>query len=110
MTVRCINTNAAYGLKGIPGDSIDCVVTSPPYWGLRAYGTGSWGMAATLIAITVLLRCAKTGRKTARSSRGRPQPAVHSFLIIIVHAAANAARCAVMSKSGLSLRSSGSRP
>jgi hypothetical protein len=42
MTVRCINANAAGGLKGIPGDSIDCVVTSPPYWGLRDYGTGSW--------------------------------------------------------------------
>ncbi|MEO3852764.1 site-specific DNA-methyltransferase [Streptomyces sp. B8F3] len=22
--------------------SIDCVVTSPPYWGLRDYGTGTW--------------------------------------------------------------------
>ena len=43
MTVRCINANAVNGLKGIPGDSIDCVVTSPPYWGLRDYGTGSWG-------------------------------------------------------------------
>lgn len=23
-------------------DSVDCVVTSPPYWGLRDYGTGEW--------------------------------------------------------------------
>ena len=23
-------------------ESIDCVVTSPPYWGLRDYGTGEW--------------------------------------------------------------------
>lgn len=23
-------------------DSVDCVVTSPPYWGLRDYGTGRW--------------------------------------------------------------------
>jgi DNA modification methylase len=22
----------------LPDDSIDCVVTSPPYWGLRDYG------------------------------------------------------------------------
>jgi site-specific DNA-methyltransferase (cytosine-N4-specific) len=21
---------------------VDCVVTSPPYWGLRDYGTGHW--------------------------------------------------------------------
>jgi DNA modification methylase len=26
----------------IPSDSVDCVVTSPPYWGLRDYGTGRW--------------------------------------------------------------------
>ncbi|EQD75166.1 Pac25I methylase, partial [mine drainage metagenome] len=25
-------------LRGLPGDSIHCVVTSPPYWGLRDYG------------------------------------------------------------------------
>ena len=42
MTVRYITADAVDGLKGIPSDSIDCVVTSPPYWGLRDYGTGSW--------------------------------------------------------------------
>ena len=26
----------------IPDNSVDCVVTSPPYWGLRDYGTASW--------------------------------------------------------------------
>lgn len=25
------------GLKGIPDNSIDCIITSPPYWGLRDY-------------------------------------------------------------------------
>jgi DNA modification methylase len=29
-------------LPTLPSDSIDCVVTSPPYWGLRDYGTGTW--------------------------------------------------------------------
>jgi len=29
-------------LKEIEADSIQCVVTSPPYWGLRDYGTASW--------------------------------------------------------------------
>lgn len=29
-------------LKTIDSDSIDCVVTSPPYWGLRDYGTATW--------------------------------------------------------------------
>ncbi|AXB43671.1 DNA-methyltransferase [Amycolatopsis albispora] len=26
----------------LPERSVDCVVTSPPYWGLRDYGTGRW--------------------------------------------------------------------
>jgi len=35
-------------LKEIPEESIDCVVTSPPYWGLRDYGIkGQWGAEKT---------------------------------------------------------------
>lgn len=29
-------------LKKFPDESIDCVVTSPPYWALRDYGTAKW--------------------------------------------------------------------
>jgi DNA modification methylase len=29
-------------MRGMPADSVDCVVTSPPYWGLRDYGTATW--------------------------------------------------------------------
>lgn len=29
-------------LATFPAGSVDCVVTSPPYWGLRDYGTGVW--------------------------------------------------------------------
>jgi DNA modification methylase len=29
-------------LSGLPNGSVHCVVTSPPYWGLRDYGTGRW--------------------------------------------------------------------
>ena len=29
-------------LKDIPDESIDVMITSPPYWGLRDYGTGKW--------------------------------------------------------------------
>ena len=29
-------------LKELDDNSIDCVVTSPPYWGLRDYGTAKW--------------------------------------------------------------------
>jgi DNA modification methylase len=29
-------------LRELPDESVHCVVTSPPYWGLRDYGTGVW--------------------------------------------------------------------
>ena len=29
-------------LAGLPDESVHCVVTSPPFWGLRDYGTGRW--------------------------------------------------------------------
>lgn len=36
-------------LKAMPDESVDCVVTSPPYWGLRDYGVvGQIGMERTL--------------------------------------------------------------
>ena len=42
MTVRYINAGVLEGLRELPSGSIDCIVTSPPYWGLRDYGTGVW--------------------------------------------------------------------
>ena len=29
-------------LKTLPKESVDCIITSPPYYGLRDYGTASW--------------------------------------------------------------------
>ncbi len=29
-------------VKEIPENSIDCIISSPPYWALRDYGTGKW--------------------------------------------------------------------
>lgn len=29
-------------LRELPDNCVQCVVTSPPYWGLRDYGTGQW--------------------------------------------------------------------
>lgn len=36
------NIDCSEGLKTIPDDSVDCCVTSPPYYGLRDYGTATW--------------------------------------------------------------------
>lgn len=35
-------------LKRIPDDSIDCVMTSPPYWGKREYDSGGIGQEETV--------------------------------------------------------------
>jgi DNA modification methylase len=45
-------------LSTLPDDSAQCVVTSPPYWGLRDYGTATWareriGAVAPLFASEV---------------------------------------------------------
>ena len=33
-----VESDAALALQKLPTDSVQCVVTSPPYWGLRDYG------------------------------------------------------------------------
>lgn len=48
MTVRIINADVLDGLRSLPDESVQCVVTSPPYWGLRDYGVeGQIGLEAT---------------------------------------------------------------
>lgn len=34
------NTDALSGLRLLPDASVDCIVTSPPYWQMRDYGIG----------------------------------------------------------------------
>lgn len=40
MTVRILQGDCREVLKTLPDESVNCVVTSPPYWGLRDYGVG----------------------------------------------------------------------
>ena len=48
MTARIINADVMDGLRQLPDESVHCVVTSPPYWGLRDYGVdGQIGLEAT---------------------------------------------------------------
>lgn len=48
MTVRIVNADVLAGLAELPDESVHCVVTSPPYWGLRDYGVdGQIGLEAT---------------------------------------------------------------
>lgn len=42
MTARILQGDVRERLAELPSDSFDCIVTSPPYWGLRDYGTAKW--------------------------------------------------------------------
>lgn len=49
MTIRILVGDVRDVLRTLPADSFDCVVTSPPYWGLRDYGVdGQIGLESTL--------------------------------------------------------------
>jgi DNA modification methylase len=49
MTVQIIKGDCRDVLQTLPDESVHCVVTSPPYWGLRDYGvTGQLGMESSL--------------------------------------------------------------
>ena len=46
--VRIITADVRYGLAQLEDESVQCVVTSPPYWGLRDYGVeGQIGLETT---------------------------------------------------------------
>lgn len=49
MSVVILEGDVFERLAGLADESMDCVVTSPPYWGLRDYGVeGQLGLEATL--------------------------------------------------------------
>ena len=39
---KVYNYDCIEGLRLMEDESVDCCVTSPPYWGLRDYGTAEW--------------------------------------------------------------------
>jgi DNA modification methylase len=50
MTVTILEGDALTMLRGLPSDHFGCVITSPPYWGLRDYGVdGQIGMEQTMV-------------------------------------------------------------
>lgn len=45
---QILQGDALERLKGLPGESVNCCITSPPYWGLRDYGvSGQIGLERT---------------------------------------------------------------
>lgn len=68
MTVRIINADVMEGLRQLPEESVHCVVTSPPYWGLRDYGVeGQIGLEPTLDAhLTRMVEVLREVRRVMR--------------------------------------------
>jgi DNA modification methylase len=49
LAIRILQGDVRERLAELPPDSFDCIVTSPPYWGLRDYGVGGQiGLEPTL--------------------------------------------------------------
>jgi DNA modification methylase len=42
VAVRILQGDVRLKLAELPSDYFDCIVTSPPYYGLRDYGTATW--------------------------------------------------------------------
>lgn len=42
MGYRIVCGDSLEKLRELPEESVHCIITSPPYYGLRDYGTGSW--------------------------------------------------------------------
>lgn len=68
MAVRILIGDVLDRLAEIPSDSVNCVVTSPPYWGLRDYGVaGQIGLEPDLGAhIAVMVRVFDAVRRVLR--------------------------------------------
>lgn len=68
MTVRILTGDCREVLKGLPDESVHCVVTSPPYWGLRDYGVdgqiGLEGKPEEFVA--ALVECFRAIRRVLR--------------------------------------------
>lgn len=68
MTVQILTGDVRQQLRDLPSESVHCVVTSPPYWGLRDYGVdGQIGLEGTLGEhITMLVNVFREVRRVLR--------------------------------------------
>lgn len=66
--ITLLNGDAVEMLRTLPDESVHCVVTSPPYWGLRDYGVdGQIGIEETMAGhITALVAVFREVRRVLR--------------------------------------------
>jgi DNA modification methylase len=73
MTVTILIGDVREQLRTLDADSVHCVVTSPPYWGLRDYGTASWQGGAADCDHSIIRSCADPKNADAPTQNGRPK-------------------------------------
>ena len=68
MTIRVLTGDVFDRLSELPDESVQCVVTSPPYWGLRDYGVaGAIGLEPTFDEhLDVIVRVFREVRRVLR--------------------------------------------
>lgn len=68
MTVTILVGDALAELRKLPSESVHCIVTSPPYWGLRNYGVeGQIGLEQTMHEhLSVLISLFREARRVLR--------------------------------------------
>lgn len=69
---QILNGDVRTVLQTLPEKSVQCVVTSPPYWGLRDYGTGTWEGGDVLCQHSVGGQVADTKWQGAITTGQRP--------------------------------------
>lgn len=67
MTIRILKGDCREMLRTIPDESVHCIVTSPPYWGLRDYGmAGQIGLEGLPEYIGSLVHVFREARRVLR--------------------------------------------
>lgn len=69
-------------LRALSTESVNCVITSPPYWGLRDYGTATWegGLASCEHKVSELRRGVNLRESEASTRGGAIKPAEIGWL------------------------------
>jgi len=76
---RVIAADVLDGLRQLPDGSARCCVTSPPYWGLRDYGTAEWeGGESGCDHVETALTCSKNSTSTLKNDGRRKETTGHS--------------------------------
>ena len=69
MQCRILHGDCRKVLRDLPDESVHCVVTSPPYWGLRDYGTSTWEGGSSDCDHKKQTKHQKQGSTSARKGR-----------------------------------------